>query len=72
MRKEGVTPRNDWFLKQYEASGTDTFHKPAMIYEKWTAMTQAERSAICPASPNKITKATVEQGIKRARKKRGT
>ena len=64
---KGVVPRNDWFLGQYEASKTDTFHKPAKIHAKWESMTATERAEICPDSPNKVTRFAVVQGIKRAR-----
>ena len=68
----GVAPRDDWFLKQYEASGTDTYHKPKRIQEKWWDMTEAERAAICPDSPGKVTLDTVKTGNKRAQKRRGS
>lgn len=67
---EGVAPRNRMFLEWYEALGTDTYHKPAKIHAKWQGMTQEQRAAICPDSPNKITKAAVEKGIQRARQER--
>ena len=63
----GVAPRNAWSLQQYEASGTDTYHKPVKIHAKWGAMEATERAEICPDSPNKITKAAIVKGIKRAR-----
>ena len=67
---KGVAPRNAWFLQQYEAHGSDTFHKPAKIQDKWWTMTDEQRADICPASPGKVTKAAVVIGIKRARKLR--
>ena len=67
---KSVAPRNAKFLEWYEARGTDTFHKPAVIHRKWNGMKQEQRAAICPESPNKITKATVVKGIKRARDRR--
>ncbi|MEN6407014.1 MAG: hypothetical protein ABFC77_11145 [Thermoguttaceae bacterium] len=66
----GVAPRNEWIMQQYDAHGTDTYHKPAKIYTKWKAMTATERASICPDSPNKISKATVDQVVKLARKER--
>ena len=66
----GVAPRNAWFLQQYEAHGTDTYHKPAKIQGKWWHMTDEERAAICPDCPGKATRPTVTQGIKLARKQR--
>ena len=65
----GVAPRNQWIMTQYEACGTDTYHKPAKIHAKWEAMKATERAVICSDSPNKISRATVEQVIKLARKK---
>ena len=67
---KGVVPRDAKFLEWYEARGTDTFHKPAKIHAKWEAMTATQRAEICPDSPNRIAKGTVESGIKRARMKR--
>jgi hypothetical protein len=64
---KGVTPRRLWFLRQDEARGTDTYHKPAKIHAKWDGMTATERAAICPDSPNKIDKDTVASDILRAR-----
>ena len=67
---KGVTPRNAKFLEWYEGQGTDTNHKPKKIQEKWWAMTDAERAAICPDNPARVTRETVVQGIKLARKQR--
>jgi hypothetical protein len=67
---KGVASRNLWFLQQYEAIGTETYHKPAKIYAKWDGMKVGERAIICPDSPNKITKAAVDSAIKRTRKSR--
>jgi hypothetical protein len=67
---KGVAPRRRWFLQQYEARGTDTYHKPAKIHASWDRMTATERAAICPDSPNKIAKSTVESDIDRAREQR--
>lgn len=66
----GAAPRNTKFLEWYEAEGTETYHKPAMIYQKWKNMTVEKRAEICPGYTNYIAKATVEQSIKRARIKR--
>jgi len=68
--RKGVALRNAKFLEWYEARGTDTYHSPKRIQEKWFAMTAEERAAICPDSPGKVSYAAVEQGIKRARKSR--
>jgi hypothetical protein len=67
--RNGVAPRNAWFLTQYEAIATDTYRKPAKIHAKWDAMTTMARAEICPDSPNKIAKATVASIIKRAKRK---
>ena len=67
---KGVAPRDEWFVRQYEASGTDTYHKPAKVHHKWDTMRMAERVEICPDAPNKVTKSAVEQAIKRFIKKR--
>ena len=66
----GVALRDAWFLQQWEALGTDTYHKPVVIYRKWGYMNQKERAEICPTAPNKIAYEAVVQAIKRARKKR--
>jgi hypothetical protein len=65
---QGVAPRNRWFLGQYEASGTDTYHKPTKICVKWNALTTTERAEICPDSPGRVTNEAVEQAIKRTKK----
>jgi hypothetical protein len=65
-----VAARNAWFLSQYEAKGTDTYHKPVKVWVKWDAMSQQQRATISPESPNKIAKATVANAIKRARAER--
>ncbi len=70
VKGKGVAPRNAWFLAQYEAHGTDTYHKPAKIHAKWEAMKATERAEICPDSPNKIAKDTVWSSIKRELAKR--
>ncbi len=62
----GIAPRDAWFVTQYEARGTDTYHKPAKIFAKWDAMTATARAEICPDSPNKIAQGTVASAIKRA------
>jgi hypothetical protein len=67
---KGVARRDAWFLQQYDARGTDTYHKPAKIHAKWEGMTATARAEICPTSPNKIAKGTVESAIKRGRKER--
>lgn len=67
---KGVAPRDEWFVRQYEASGTDTYHKPAKVHHKWDTMRLAERAEICPDAPNKVTKSAVEQAIKRFINKR--
>jgi hypothetical protein len=63
---EGVASRDRWFVEQYEAIGTDTYHKPAKIWQKWCSMKSSERAGICPAAPNTVTKSAVEKAIKRA------
>ena len=68
---KGVAPRNAKFLEWYEASGSDTFHKPKRIQEKWWGMTATARTEICPDNPGKVTGDTVVKGIKLARKQRG-
>jgi hypothetical protein len=67
-QKKGVAVRRDKFLEWYNAEGTDTYHKPAKICNTWNGLTQKERAAICPESPNKVAKSTVATDIKRARK----
>jgi hypothetical protein len=67
VKGEGVAPRNRWFLAQYNARGTDTYHRPKRIQEKWWAMKDEERAAICPDAPGKVSLPAVVQGIKRAR-----
>jgi hypothetical protein len=67
---KGIAPRDAKFLEWYEAIGTDTYHKPAKIHAKWESMTATERAVICPDSPNKIAKGTVDSNIKRARMER--
>ena len=67
---QGAAPRNIWFLEQYEAAGTDTYHKPAKIFDKWDRMTSEGRACICPDCPGKIAKSSVASAIKRARKQR--
>ena len=67
---KGHAPRDAWFVKQYEANGTDTYHKPAKIHAKWNSMTAQERAEICSDSRNKITKAAVAKAINRALLKR--
>ena len=67
---KGVAPRNAWFLTQYEARRADTYHKPKKIHDKWWAMTDDERAAICPDASQRVTHAVVVQGIKLARKQR--
>jgi hypothetical protein len=64
----GIAPRDAWIVEQYKAHGTDTYHKPAKIYAKWGGMTATERAAICPDSPNKIAKGTIEKIIKKAKR----
>ncbi len=64
---QGVAPRNQWFLDQYEARGTETYHKPIKIKDKWWAMSESERAAICTDSPGKVSHATVKKGIQLAR-----
>ena len=66
----GFAPRDAWFLRQYEELGSDTYHKPVVIFHQWVRMTQEERATICPTAPNKIAYEAVVQAIKRARKKR--
>ncbi len=66
---KGVSPRDAWFLAQYEARGTDTCHKPAKIHAMWDAMKTTERAAICPDATNKIAKSTIDKIIKRAKRK---
>ncbi len=67
---KGVAPRNTWIVQQYEAAGTETYHKPAKIHAAWCAMTTTARAAVCPDSPNKISKSTVAAVIKLANKVR--
>jgi hypothetical protein len=67
---KGTASRDRWFLEQYEARGTDTYHKPAKIHGKWDEMKAADRAKLSPESPNKVTKSAVVQAIKRARMKR--
>jgi len=62
-----VAPRDDWFLRQYEARGTDTYHKPEAIGEKWNSLTKEERAKICPACSNTVTITTVVKSIQRAK-----
>jgi hypothetical protein len=65
-QSRGVAPRDRKFVEWYNAPGTDTYHKPAKIHAKWEGMTATQRAAICPESPNKITKFAVTMAIKRA------
>ena len=40
----GAAPRDDWFLEMHKADGTETYHSPKAILEKWNAMgSNAER-----------------------------
>jgi hypothetical protein len=71
VKGRSVTLRNRWFLTQHSALGTDTFHSPKAIREKWNRMTESERATICPSSPGKVTKDTVAQAIKLASKPPG-
>ena len=64
---KGVAPRNLWFLQQWEAQRTDTYHRPKKVYDKWQEMKAEERAAICPGAPGKVSHDAVVQGIKRAR-----
>ena len=70
VKGRGVAPRNAWFLAQYEARGSETYHKPAKIHAKWEGMTATARADICPDSPNKIAQDTVWSSIKRELAKR--
>jgi hypothetical protein len=63
---KGVAPRDAWFLRQYKAIGTDTYHKPKVIQEKWWYMTENQRAEICPNATAKISHAAVAKAIKRA------
>ncbi len=67
----GVAPRNEWFLQQWEARGTDTYHRPKKVYDKWQEMKHEERAAICPEASGKVSHDAVVQGIKRARNAHG-
>lgn len=62
----GAEPRDEWFLAQYEAEDTATYHRPAIILKKWSAMPMAERKAICPDAPGSaITTGAVRKAIQR-------
>jgi hypothetical protein len=67
---KGVAPRDAWFLQQWEARGTDTYHKPAKVHAKWNAMKLPEREAICPDRPERVSRDVVSKGITRARRER--
>ena len=67
---KGVAPRNQWFLKQHEARGTETYGSPKTILETWNTMKTEQRAKICPHSPGKVTNDTVAKGIQTARKVR--
>jgi hypothetical protein len=66
--REGVKPRDRWFAGQYNAEGTDTYHKPARIRDTWNALPMERRKAICSKAPGRVTHAAVVQAIKRRRK----
>ncbi len=68
---KGVAPRNAKFLEWHEAEGSDTYHKPKRIQETWWAMTDEQRTAICPDNPARVSRVAVSRGISRARKLRG-
>jgi hypothetical protein len=67
---KGVAPRNAWFLTQWEARGTDTYHKPAKIQDDWWHMTDKQRAEICPDNPARVSRVVVARGISRARELR--
>ena len=65
----GVAPRNQWFLAQYNAKGTDTYHRPKAIQQKWWDMSDGGRTEICPDAPGRVSHDTVVQAIKRTQAK---
>ena len=66
----GFAPRDAWFLRQYEELGSDTYHKPVVIFHQWVRMTQEERATICPTAPNKVGREAVAKAIQRTLQKR--
>jgi hypothetical protein len=64
---KGVALRDRWFLSQYEAYGTDTYHRPAAVHKLWNGMTKEQQVTICPTAPGKVAYDTVVMAIKRAR-----
>ena len=67
---KGVAPRDDWFLKQYDAVDTDTYHSPATIRSEWNGMRIEDRRAICEGSPSNVSVSAVEKAISRAKKRK--
>jgi hypothetical protein len=66
----GVAPRDDWFLQQWKARGTDTYRSPKRIRDKWNKLPEESRAAICLESTGRVTLDTVTQGRKRAQARR--
>jgi hypothetical protein len=58
--------RDHKWLDWYEAQGTETYHAPAVIRDKWNRENQSER-----ISDGEHGRDLVEKGIARARKERG-
>jgi len=70
LKGKGAAPRDDWFLKQYDAVDTDTHHSPATIRTEWNGMRSEDRRAICEGSPSKVSVSAVEKAISRAKKRK--
>jgi hypothetical protein len=67
---KGVILRDEWALAQYEAAGTDTYHHPKKVADKWNAMKDRERAVICPTGAGRVSTAAIDKAIKRLRSAR--
>lgn len=59
-----------WFLKQYEAEGTDTYHSPSTIARRWRDLSIEQRKAISPLEYRVLKTEGVRKAIMRERERR--